>query len=95
MTLNDLHSIVSKREISIVMPNMKKLVLLATLSPLGNVVIERLFSLMKITKTVLRNRLGDSTLDYLLRISVEAPDLWTEEEKEQLVDLWKESRNRN
>ena len=84
LTLNDLHTIVSKPENSIVIPNMKKLVLLAILSPVGNTVIERLFSLMKITKTVLRNRLGDSTLDYLLRISVEAPDLWTEEDKEQL-----------
>ena len=76
------------------MPNMKILVLLAALSPVGNAVVERLFSLMKITKTVLRNSLGDDTLDMLLRLKVEAPEAWTEDEKEELVELWIARRKR-
>ena len=74
------------------MPNMMKIVLLATLSSVGNAVVECLFSLMNITKTLLRNRLGDETLDLILRINKEAPELWTEEEKEKLVELWIERR---
>ena len=88
MTLQDIYSVISKPENCFLMPNIKKLVLLATLSPVGNAIVERLFSLMNITKTLLRNRLGDETLDLILRINKEAPELWTEEEKEKLVELW-------
>ena len=55
-------------------PNIRKIVLLASLCPVGNAVVECLFSLMKITKTVLRNSLADNMLDMLLRLNVEAPD---------------------
>ena len=70
------------------------LISLAALSPVGNAIVERLFSLMKITKTVLRNSLGDDTLDMLLRLKVEAPEVWTEAEKEELVELWIERKKR-
>ena len=93
-TLNDVYSLVSDPVNSVLMPNMKILVLLAALSPVGNAVVERLFSLMKITKTVLRNSLGDDTLDMLLRLKVEAPEAWTEDEKEELVELWIARRKR-
>lgn len=83
-----IYSIVCKPENSFLMPNMEKLVLLALLSPVGNAVVERLFSLMNITKTLLRNSLGDKTLDILLRLNKEAPETWTEEEKNELVNLW-------
>ena len=59
--------------------------MLSALSPVGNAVVETLFSLMKITKTELRNRVGDDMLDMLLRLKVEAPDVWTKDDKEQLV----------
>ena len=74
------------------MPNMKKLLLIAVLSPVGNAVVERLFSLMNITKTLLRNRLSDKTLDILLRLNKEAPETWTEEDKDKLMALWIEGR---
>ena len=90
--LNDIYLIISKPENSFQMPNMKKLVLLATLSPVGNAVVERLFSLMNITKTLLRNRMGDKTLDMLLRLNKEAPKVWTEDEKDELVNIWIERK---
>ena len=92
LMLNDIYLIISKPENSFQMPNMKKLVLLATLSPVGNAVVERLFSLMNITKTLLRNRMGDKTLDMLLRLNKEAPEVWTEDEKDELVNIWIERR---
>ena len=61
----------------------------------GNAIVERLFSLMKITKTVLRNSLGDNMLDMLLRLKVEAPEAWTEDDKEELVELWISRRERS
>ena len=56
ITLKDLYSKFEEEDISAVMPNIKKLLLLANISPVGNAVVERAFSLMKITKTYLRNR---------------------------------------
>ena len=76
------------------MPNISKLLLLANLSPVGNAVAERLFSLMKLTKTVLRNRLGERNLYILLRLNKEAPETWSEEQKEELVDLWVKNREK-
>ena len=95
MSLNDVYSIVSNPVNKVLLPNLKKLVLLSTLCPVGNAVVERLFSLMKITKTVLRNSLGDNMLDMLLRLKVEAPEAWTEDDKEELVELWISRRERS
>ena len=95
MSLNDAYAVVNNPFNVVLMPNMKKLVMLSALSPVGNAVVERLFSLMKITKTELRNRVGDDMLDMLLRLKVEAPDVWTEDDKEQLVELWVERKKRN
>ena len=94
MTLNDTYSIVNDPVNRVFMPNIKKLVMLSALSPVGNAVVERLFSLMKITKTDLRNRVGDDMLDMLLRLKVEAPEVWTEDNKEELVELWIERKKR-
>ena len=47
--------------------------------------VERLFSSMNITKELLRNCLGDNILDILLRLNKEAPEAWTNEEKDDLI----------
>ena len=90
--LSDIYTILCKPHNSFLMPNMKKLLLIAVLSPVGNAVVERLFSLMNITKTLLRNRLSDKTLDILLRLNKEAPETWTEEDKDKLIAFWIEGR---
>ena len=94
LTLSDIFKEVSRPEVKMALPNISKLLLLACLSPVGNAVVERLFSLMKITKTLLRNRLSDRRLDILLRLNKEAPVKWTEEQAEELVELWKGKRAR-
>ena len=95
MSLSDVYSVVSNPVNRVLLPNVKKLVLLSTLCPVGNAVVERLFSLMNITKTVLRNSLSDSMLDMLLRLKVEAPEAWTENDKEELVELWISRKERS
>ena len=59
MTLQDVYSLISKEENSFLVPNMKKIVLLVTLSPVGNAVVERLFRMMNITKTAEQIRRGN------------------------------------
>ena len=88
LTLGDIYKEFRKPEVENMMPNIKKLLLLANLSPIGNAVVERLFSLMKLTKTLLRERLGDMKLDKLLRLNKEAPGHWSEQEKDDLVNRW-------
>ena len=94
LTLSEIYEEFRKPEVANIMPNMKKLLLLANISPIGNAVVERLFSLMKLTKTLLRNSLGDVKLDKLLRLNKEAPKHWSEEQKNQLIELWILNRER-
>ena len=94
LSLQDILQILNKTESRMLFPNIRKIVLLSSLCPIGNAVVERLFSLLKITKTVLRNSLGDTMLDMLLRLNVEAPGTWTDDEKDELVELFKEKKAR-
>ena len=54
------------------------------LCPIGNAIVERLFSLLKIVKTDMRNSLGDPNLDKILRINKEAPKTLSDMELETL-----------
>ena len=71
------------------LPNILILLELGSICPFGNAVTERLFSLMKIVKSRLRNRLGQSTLDQLFRVKIESPNKLTDEETEVLADKLK------
>ena len=34
--------------------------------------------------------MGDENMDILLRLNKEAPNKWTDRQKDELIDLWKE-----
>ena len=70
-------------------PNILTLLEMAILCPVGNATPERLFSLLKIVKSRLRNALGDQTLDSLLRIKMESANELEDKELEELVDMFK------
>lgn len=59
---------------------------LSLMFPLSVACVERLFSKMKLIKTRLRNQLGQTSLDSLLRISTESPSKFQEDEYEHFVD---------
>ena len=71
-------------------PNMLLLLEVAILCPVGNATVERLFSFMKLVKTHLRNSLGDSSLDSLIRIILECKEKLEDEDLEVLVDMFKD-----
>ena len=71
-------------------PNILVLLEIAILCPVGNATVERLFSFMKIVKTRMRNSLGDQVLDSLLRIKTESKEELTDEDLEELVDMFKQ-----
>ena len=56
------------------LPNLHKLACCCLSLSIGTASVERSFSLMKLIKTRLRNRLGELSLSHLMQIAVESPD---------------------
>ena len=56
-------------------PNLSKLASIAAIIPVSTAECERSFSAMKCIMTALRNRLKTTTLDCLMRVSIEGPSL--------------------
>ena len=46
------------------------------------------FSQMKIIKTQLRSRLGEANLSHLMKIIIESPETLSDEQLQQIVDVW-------
>ena len=69
-----------------------KLAAIAALVPVSTAECERAFSSMKRVKTELRNRLKTSTLDCLMRISIEGPPS-SDFNFERAADIWGGMRN--
>lgn len=56
-------------------PQLTKLASIAAILPVSTAECERAFSAMKRIKTKLRNQMKTSTLDYLMQISIEGPEI--------------------
>ena len=52
------------------------------------------FSEMKMIKTRLRNRIGDSSLNHLMLIAIESPDVLTDSELDCIVHIWNKKPRR-
>ena len=76
-----------------VYPQLARIACLGLSIPFSTADCERAFSTMKRVKTPLRNRLKTTTLDCLLRISIEGPDL-NDFDFELAVNKWSTIRNR-
>ena len=74
-------------------PCVSKLIVRALVLPVCTADCERCFSTMKCIKTDLRNRMNTATLDKLLRIRIEGPDMGKFNFKEA-VTRWKDKKNR-
>ena len=66
---------------------------LLLITPFTNAIVERMFSRMARVKTDWRNRLGRDTLDSLLRISEEGPEL-DKFDPNPAINLWFDSKVR-
>ena len=89
MSLSEMHDALCVPGRAFLLPNILILLEMAILCPVGNATPERLFSLLKIVKTRLRNALGDLTLDSLLRIKMETAEEMEDKDLEELVDMFK------
>ena len=67
--------LVANQTLGSLYPNLCKLAQICLILPVSTADCERAFSTMKHVKTPLRNRLNTKTLDALLRIRIEGPDM--------------------
>jgi len=54
----------------------------------------RSFSQMKMIKTQLRSCLGKANFSHLMNIAIESPETLSDEEFEQIVDVWNRKSKR-
>lgn len=83
----------SNMAISSIFPNMSAFAQVCRVIPIHTADVERTFSQLKLIKTRIRNRLAESTLDSLLRISIEgsSPEDYPFSEA---IELWARKKNR-
>ena len=94
VSLQDLsQEILSKEAISQLFPTISELLVHALVLPVSTTDCERCFSVMNRVKTDLRNHMHTKTLDRLLRIHIEGPDLLEFDFKEA-VKRWSKAKNR-
>lgn len=75
-------------------PNLATLAMIVSVIPVTTCTVERSFSQMKLVETRLRTRLGDETLDMLMKISIEGPKTLEDEKMDIIIDLWKKQKPR-
>ncbi len=74
-------------------PNMSTFAQICRVIPIHTADVERTFSQLKLIKTRTRNRMNEKTLDSLLRIAVEGPNV-QEFPIAEAVQLWASKKNR-
>ena len=69
-------------------PNLNRLAKICLSIPVGTASVERSFSQMKMIKTRLRNRIGESSLSSLMKIAIELPEKLSDNDLENIIDVW-------
>ena len=69
-------------------PNLCKIAQISLSIPVTTASIERSFSQMKLIKTRLCSSLTDKNLSNLMKIAIEAPDELTDNDLQQIIDVW-------
>ena len=95
-TTSQLKELVSNDMLKAMFPNLNKIASIGLTIPVSTASVERSFSQMKMIKTRLRNSFSDCSLSHLMRIAIEAPEVLSESDLEEIVDVWQRiSRREN
>ena len=89
-----LSALLTNTSLASTFPNLAKLAAILIVLPVTTATVERTFSSMKLIKTRLRNRMGESTLEHTMRICIEGPDRLSNETLEEVIDHYKHSKQR-
>ena len=91
---SQLNNLLTNDMLKTMFPNLHILANVCMTLPVGTASVERSFSQMKMIKTRLRNRLGEKSLSYLLKISIESPQKLTDEDLEMMIEIWSRKTRR-
>ena len=69
-------------------PNLSTLSTVCLFIPVTTASVEQSFSQMKMIKTRLRNRIGETSLSHLMTIAIESPEKLTDNDLENIIDIW-------
>ena len=89
-----LQELVTNDMLKTMFPSLNTLANVCLSIPVGTASVERSFSEMKMIKTRLRNRIGESSLSHLMKIAIESPEKLCEMELENIVDVWNRKNRR-
>ena len=78
-----------------IFPNLNVLANICLTIPVSTASVERSFSQTKLIKTRLRNNIGNASLNYLMLIAIESPNVLNDSEFDCIVDIWKEKPRRS
>ena len=84
-----LSALLSSTTIATSFHNLAKLAAILTVLPVTMATVEQTFSCMKLIKTRLCNRMGESTLEYTMRICIKGPDWLSNKTLEEVIDHYK------
>ena len=62
--------------------------------PVSTASVERSFSLTKLIKTRLRIALSDCSLSHLMKIATEAPEVLSDSDLDEIVNVWQRKSRR-
>ena len=93
-TASQLKELVSNDMLKAMSLNLNKIASIGLTIPVSTASVERSFSQMKTIKTRLRNSLSDCSLSDLMRIAIEAPEVLSESDLEEIVDVWQRKSRR-
>lgn len=85
---SQLNNFVTTEMLKTMFPNLNMLANVCMTIPVGTASVERSFSQMKMIKTHLRNRLGEKSLSYLMKIGIESPKKLSDIDLETIIGAW-------
>ena len=75
-------------------PNLHKKASIGLTIPVSTASVERSFSQMKLIKTRLSNALSDCSLSHLMKIAIEAPEVLSDSDLDEVVNVWQRKSRR-
>ena len=87
-TASQLKELVSSYMLKAMFPNLHKMASIGLTIPVSTASVERSFSQMKLIKTRLRNALCDCSLSHLMKIAIEAPEVLSDSDLDEIVNVW-------
>ena len=75
-------------------PNLHKMASIGLTIPVSTTSVESSYSQMKLIKTHLRNALSDCSLSYLMKIAIEAPEVLSDSDLDEIVNVWQRKSRR-